>query len=95
MSYDPLKDHENRSDRGIAVTLSPDKDGKTKVILDDVRFQNRIGDGRGWEHSCFFTTAEFSTVDLEQLRVDREQLAKLAEDILIRLLVLNHRINGV
>jgi len=91
MSYNPPKDNENRSGRGIAVTLSPDKDGKTKVILDDIQYQNRLGDGRGWEHSCIFTTAEFGTVDLEQLQVDRKQLEKLAEDILIRLLVLNQR----
>jgi hypothetical protein len=91
MKYKTSTDPHTRSDHGIAVTISPDEDGKTKLILDDVRSQFRVGEGHGWEQQALFTSAEFDTNELEALDLDREKLADFAENLIIRLLVLNQR----
>jgi len=91
MSYTPPKDSEIRSDNGVAVTLSPDENGQTKIILDDVIPLLRVGASHAWEHNGLFTSTSFPTADLEALRVDRDTLALLGENILMRLLTSNKR----
>lgn len=93
MSYIPPKDQNVRSDMGVAVTISPDDNGQTKVILDDISWLPRVGASHAWEHHGLFTFESFNTADLQDLVTDREKLALLGENILIRLLVLNKRMS--
>lgn len=91
MSYTPPKDDNVRSDKGVAVTISPDENGKTKVILDDISSLPRVGANHAWEHERLFTFENFDTAELQELATDREKLALLGENILIRLLASNKR----
>ena len=91
MSYIPPKDSLTRSDQAVAVSLSPDENGQTKVILDDIGPLPRVGATHAWEHGSLFTSESFNTDDLEALIMDRDKLALLGENIIIRLLALNKR----
>jgi hypothetical protein len=93
MSYTPPKDSNVRSTKGVAVSLSPDENGQTKVILDDIGPLPRVIANHAWEHEGLFTFENFDTAELQALATDREKLALLGENILIRLLVLNKRMS--
>ena len=91
MSYAGDKDNELRSEFGVVVTLSPDRSGSTKLVLDDVRDESRVGSSHAWEHQRLYTVAEFETNGLESLELTRDELALLGENLLMRLLALNRR----
>ncbi|MFQ5548086.1 MAG: hypothetical protein ACE5FV_07340 [Woeseia sp.] len=85
-----IQQFEGRSDRGLVVTLSQDTKGRTTLIFDDACRQSRVGDGAGWESQAFYTKVEFSTDQLEKLQVSNKDLARIGENIVIRLLALNN-----
>ena len=75
MSYAEVKDNELRSEFGVVISLSPDRSGSTRIVLDDVRVQGRVGSLRAWEHQRLYTVAEYKTEGLEDVKLTRDELA--------------------
>lgn len=82
MTLPPTND--SRSHIGIVVTLRHTSDGKICLVLDDVHYQAAL-DASLWRHERFFTAKEYSSKDLQELRLSKEQFAEIGENIILRL----------
>ena len=80
-------DDGKRGSRGIVASIHRLQDGKIRLVFDDVR-QMPMLDASGWRHERLYTSAEFDQKTFEDLDLSKEELAKLAEDLILRLVAL-------
>ncbi len=90
----PLPDADDgaRASSGVVVSLRATSDGRLCVVFDDVRRQP-AADALSWTHQRFFTATEYSSSELENLGLNKDQLAQIGENIIIRLLALSNASN--
>lgn len=89
MKYETREEAE-RPGIGLAVSLSKEENGCSRLIIDDIYRQLGM-DTTGWAHGNLFTQIELKSSALESLSLDKDKLAQIGENILIRLLALNER----
>ena len=70
-----------RPQQGLAITLSPDKNGQIQIVLDNVHRMDQLDGPVAWEHQCMCTVVEYETNSLVELLQNREELARLGESI--------------
>ena len=76
-----------RGNTGIVASFHRLKGGKIRLVFDDVR-QMPMLDASGWLHERLYTSAEYDQKTFEDLDLSKEDLAKLAEDLILRLVAL-------
>ena len=80
-------DDGKRGNTGIVASLHRLEDGKIRLVFDDVR-QMPMLDASGWSHERLYTSAEYDLKTFEELGLSKEELAKLAENLILRLVAL-------
>jgi len=80
-------DNGNRGNTGVVASLHRLEDGKIRLVFDDVR-QMPMLDASGWSHERMHTWTDFDQKTFEELDLSKEELAKLAEDLILRLVAL-------
>ena len=80
-------DDGKRGNTGIVTSFHRLNDGKIRLVFDDVR-QMPMLDASAWSHERLYTSAEFDQKTFEDLDLSKEELAKLAEDLILRLVAL-------
>ncbi|VUX56068.1 protein of unknown function [uncultured Woeseiaceae bacterium] len=83
MNYQNRTNDGKRGNTGIVASIHRLEDGKIRLILDDVR-QMPMLDASGWSHQRLYTSAEYDQKAFEELDLSKEELAKLAENLLRR-----------
>ena len=76
-----------RGNTGIVASFHRLEDGQIRLVFDDVR-QMPMLDASGWSHERLYTSAEYDQKTFEELGLSTEELAKLAEDLILRLVAL-------
>lgn len=76
-----------RGNTGVIVSLHRLEDGKIRLVFDDVR-QMPMLDASGRSHERLYTSAEFDQKSFEDFDLSKEELAKLAENLILRLVAL-------
>jgi hypothetical protein len=80
-----------RSTRGVVACLTPAVDGKTRLVLDDVK-SDRERNPVAWTPAAPFTWKEFDLAELKDQRLSERELAQIGENLLLRLLALHGHI---
>ena len=76
-----------RSATGVVACLTPIADGKTRLVFDDVK-SDRQSRPTAWTPTALFTWREFDFAQLQDLKLSESELARIGENLLIRLLAL-------
>ena len=72
----------------MLATLRTLSDGKCQLIFDDMSALSTL-DAFNWAQENLYTIKEFDSAQLEDMSFSKEELAEIAENILIRLVALN------
>ncbi len=70
---------------GVVATLKRAESGRIRLTLDDVSHQPSIG-VTAWRHDRLFTYKDFDAESLRLMKLSREDLALIGENLVIRLL---------
>jgi hypothetical protein len=85
MSYETYQ-NVIRPQQGLAISLTPDKNGQTQIVLDAVHRPDQLDGPVAWEHVHMCTMVEYETKLLIELLQNREEMARLGKSILRELL---------
>jgi hypothetical protein len=80
-----------RSTRGVVACLTPEVDGETRLVFDDVE-SDRESRPVAWTPAALFTWKEFNLAELKDQKLSERELAQIGENLLLRLLALNGHI---
>ena len=84
MSYS-RSDVDERGDFGVVVSLVTSANGTTSLLFDDVSRQ-MLMDAIGWDHRAFFASLDFPAHELDEVALSQQELARIGENVLFRLL---------
>ena len=87
MSNQDQTDNGKRGNKGIVASFHRLENGKIRLVLDDVK-QMPMLDASGWSHQRMYTSIEFDQKKFEELELSKKELARLAEDLILRLVEL-------
>jgi hypothetical protein len=76
-----------RSTYGVVARLTPVIDGKTHLVFDDVT-SDRKSNPTAWTQTALYTRKELDFAELKDLKLGERELARIGENLLIRLLAL-------
>lgn len=76
-----------RSTHGVVACLTSVVDGKTHLVFDDVR-SDRKSNPLAWTPTALYTRKELDFARLRDLKLSEPELARIGENLLIRLLAL-------
>jgi hypothetical protein len=89
MSFE--KDDGTRPSFGVVVSLLDEGDGKSRLIMDDVRSQNPLR-ATIWEFDAFYTHMSHDNVALDDMALTDEDYRGIGIALVARLLALNGRL---
>ncbi len=73
---------------GVVVSLVELEDGSTRIVLDDVRSEER-NSKTSWKFDSFFTHKRLDSKALDEMALPANEYQGLGEAVLARLLALN------
>ena len=76
-----------RSTYGVVARLTPVVDGKTHLVFDDVTSDHERNP-IAWRQTAPYTRKELDFAELKDLKLGEPELARIGENLLIRLLAL-------
>jgi hypothetical protein len=76
-----------RSSTGVVASLAPTANGKMRLVFDDAE-SDRESNPTAWTPRALFSSKEFDAVQLRSLKLSESELARIGENLLIRLLAL-------
>ena len=80
-----------RARKGVVACLRFLKSGKVRLILDDVSTDNEVNPKK-WKHDIFYTWNEYDLEKLKDLKLPEKEMAKIGENLILRLLAINKEI---
>jgi len=81
-----MKTDDVRRDKfGLVVSIRDEDDGRTKIILDDVKNVAKSGAAK-WNHQTFMTWKEFDSDELGNMEFTEKEMAAFGQSILARLI---------
>ena len=80
-----------RSSTGVVASLAQTANGKMRLVLDDAE-SDRERKPTTWTPRALFSSKEFDGAQLRSLKLSENELARIGENLLIRLLALGESV---
>ena len=80
-----------RAGKGVVACLRQRDDGTSDLVFDDVR-ADQISNPVSWKFEWFYTHKNFRDEQLDSLSLTADQYREIGENLVLRLLALNQRI---